>query len=132
MNALIHAAVQAALVPINLRLADVKERIQMLEEDVRVYVPDKVRNLSAQILLFFCGDQPVPRDRLDRTRKNFQEMEDGKFFGFDETFNQRQGYTMRCLTAQEWVIKFDRLIENRDGVVHFSDWNSLYGVVVRV
>mmetsp|Transcript_10828 Transcript_10828/g.23203 ORF Transcript_10828/g.23203 Transcript_10828/m.23203 type:complete len:176 (-) Transcript_10828:544-1071(-) len=128
----VNALVQAALDPLRLTLADHEAKIQMLMEDIRVFAPDKIRNLAAQILLFYCGDQPVPRDRLDRRRKHFQGLEEGKVFEFDETFNQKKDYTKRCLTALEWAVKFDGMIENRDGVIHFGDWDSLRAVVVPV
>jgi hypothetical protein len=115
-----------------LTLADHEEKIQMLMKDICVFALDKIRNLAAQIVLFYCGDQLVPRDRLDRRRKHFQEMEDGKVFEFDETFNQNKDYTKRCLTALEWAIKFDGMIENRDSVIHFGDWDSLRALVVPV
>ena len=72
VNALIQAALRTALIPCNAEIADLKVRVEMLEEDIRVFAPDKVRNMSAQILLFYCGDQPVPQDRLDKRRKHFQ------------------------------------------------------------
>jgi hypothetical protein len=89
-------------ISIRLTLADNEEK--MLMEDFCVFAPDKIRNLAAQILLFYCGDQPVLQDRLDRRRKHFQEMKDGKVFEFDETFNQNKNYTKRCLTALEWAV----------------------------
>ena len=66
MKALIQAALP--VIPCNAEIAylklEVPVRVEMLEEDIRVFAPDKVRNMSAQILLFFCEDQPVPQDRL--------------------------------------------------------------------
>ena len=58
------AAVKAALVPVNAELArvseqlalfvsdnaELKERVEMLEEDICVFAPDKIRNVSAQYL----------------------------------------------------------------------------------
>jgi hypothetical protein len=109
-----------------LTLADNEEKIQMLMEDICVFAPDKIRNLAAQILLFYCGDQPALQDRLDWRRKHFQEMEDGKVFEFDETFNQNKNYTKRCLTALEWAFKLEGMVENRDGVIHFGDWECRF------
>ena len=116
----------------NAKIADLKVCVEMLEEDICVFAPDKVRNMSAQILLFYCGDHPVQQDRLDKRRKHFQEMEDGQAFGFNETFNGLEDYTTRRLTTDEWAAKFDKMIDKGDGVIHFSDWNSLYNVVVSV
>ena len=83
------AAVKAALVPVNAELArvseqlalvvsdnaELKERVEKLEEDICVFAPDKIRNVSAQVLLFFCGDQPVPEERLEQ-RNNKRKFTD--------------------------------------------------------
>ena len=134
VKALIQALIQAALIPCNAEIADLKVRVEILEEDIHVFATDKIRNVSAQILLFYCGDQPAPQDRLDKRRKHFQEveMEDGKAFDFNEIFDGLEDYTTGRLTTDEWAAKFDRMIDNRDGIIHFSDWNSLNDVVMSV
>uniref|UniRef100_A0A7S0M3G8 Uncharacterized protein n=1 Tax=Cryptomonas curvata TaxID=233186 RepID=A0A7S0M3G8_9CRYP len=140
------AAVKAALVPVNAELArvseqlalvvsdnaELKERVEMLEEDICVFAPDKIRNVSEQVLLFFCGDQPVPEERLEQRKKHFQEMDEDKFFDFHTALEGEKDYTMRKLTANQWQVKFDNILDGRNGTIHFRDWDSLRAAVVEI
>jgi hypothetical protein len=71
VKALIQEALTSALIPLIAEIAGHKVRLEMMEEDLRVFAPDRVRNLSAPIWLFYSGDQPVQQDRLAKRRKYF-------------------------------------------------------------
>ena len=135
------AAVKAALVPVNAELArvseqlarvseqlalvvsdnaELKEHVKKLEEDICAFAPDKIRNVSAQVSLFFCGDQPVPEEMLEQRKKHFQEMDEDKFFDFHTALEGEKDHTMRKLTANQWQVKFDNILDGRNGTIRFQ------------
>ena len=81
---------------------------------------------------FFCDDQPVPEERLEQRKKHFQEMDEDKFFGFHTALEGEKDHTMRKLTANQWQVKFDNILDGRNGTIHFRNWDSLRAAVVEI
>ncbi len=90
-------------------------------QDVLIFAPDHVSNVAAHILLFFCGDEPTEKP----LSSHFIKMDEDRQIQFNAAFEDRQDAFGIFRTTEEWLRKFDGMIQNRNSQIHFRDWDAL-------
>jgi hypothetical protein len=107
---------------------EVAENAAMYNQDVLVFAPQHICNVAAQILLFYCGDEPNEHP----PSFHFSRMDEDRQWQFHDEFGDKLNGSGISRSTEEWMKKFDELIQNRNSKIHFRDWNALWRIVIEI
>jgi hypothetical protein len=124
--------IAAAFAPLYARITDLEREVAdnaaKYNQDLLILAPEHICDVAAQILFFYCGDEPVEYPpslhfiRMDQTRQ----------WQFHDEFGDKLDGSGIPRSTEEWSNKFDRLIQNRNSKIHFRDWNALGRNVIEI
>jgi len=99
------------------------ENEESYKQEMNLLIPEQISDLSNQILLFSCGDQP-PKT-TSQPAIYFGGLEGARYRQFHDEFNQQQDGSGILRSTEEWTAKFDNQIHASNTKIHFRDWDAL-------
>ncbi len=115
-------------------IAELKRCVALIEanynQDVLIFAPEHVCNVAAQILLFFCGDEPTKKPLSSLS--HFIKMDDSRHLQFYAAFGDRKDAFGISRTTEEWMHKFDGMIQNCNNQIRFRGWEALWRSVTSI
>ena len=121
-----------ACAPLSARITglenEVADNAAKYNQDVLIFAPQHICNVAAQILLFYCGDEPNEYP----PSFHFNRMDEHRQRQFHDAFGGKLDGSGISRSTEEWMNKFDRLIQNCNSKIHFRDWNALERNVIQI